>query len=67
MGQDSKIIDISAQFVHQTEKGFCVKNLKDKPTWLPKSQIEIEGENHMSGDSVQFQIPEWLAIDKELI
>lgn len=61
------IEELTAEFVHQADKGFCVKNLKGANVWLPKSQVEIESTNPEPGMIVSFQCLEWLAKDKELI
>lgn len=58
------IIEISLQKKHETEKAILVANLKNKDVWLPKSQIEIDSD---SKGIVEIQMPEWLAVDKELI
>lgn len=60
MPKNHDIIEVSVIIKHQTEKAILVDNLKDKPIWLPKSQIEIQSETEIS-------LPEWLAVDKELI
>lgn len=54
------IIEVAVEIKHQTEKAILVTNLRGLNTWLPKSQIEINSENEIS-------LPEWLAVDKELI
>lgn len=54
------IIEVSVIIKHETEKSILVDNLKGKPIWLPKSQIEIQNANEIS-------LPEWLALDKDLI
>ena len=33
--------------------------------WVPKSQVTDK--EHISGSDYEFTIPEWLAIDKEII
>lgn len=58
------IIEISCQKKHETEKAILVVNLKNKDVWLPKSQIEIDSE---AKGVIELQMPEWLAVEKELI
>lgn len=57
----SDLIDISGQIMHETAKAvlFSDTGEKDKAVWLPKSQIEVNG-NIVT-------MPEWLAKDKGLI
>lgn len=64
MRKDHNILELSCQKKYETEKAILVLNLKDKEVWIPKSQIEVD---HETGDVVDIQIPEWLAIEKELI
>lgn len=51
--------DVSWQF--ETEKAICFRNLKDEDIWVPKRFVEYD-----DSDST-LQIPEWLAMEKELI
>jgi hypothetical protein len=37
-------------------------SIDDRDVWIPKSQIEFHNK-----DSCYMEIPEWLAIDKELV
>lgn len=64
MMKNHDIIEVSCQKKHETEKAILVVNLKGKEVWLPKSQIEIDSDNK---GIVELQMPEWLAVDKELI
>lgn len=64
MTKNHDIVDISCKIKHETEKAILVTNLKNKDIWIPKSQIEIDSN---SRGIINFQIPEWLAEDKELI
>jgi hypothetical protein len=53
------IIHLDMTTHHETENAVLVRNLKSKAVWLPKSQIKINDDG--------IQMPEWLAIEKELI
>ena len=57
----SEEIEIDIEILAETDKAIMLENLQDEKVWLPKSQIDISA----SEDSML--IPEWLAIDKELI
>lgn len=48
-------LDIEAE----TELAIMVRDLDDRKVWLPKSKI------HIHDDGVD--VPEWLAIDKDLV
>ncbi len=54
------IIEIDVVILHETAKAIMVENYNEENVWIPKSQIEIHN------DGLTIQIPEWLAIDKEL-
>lgn len=60
MPKDDKIVDIKVHIKHETEKAILVDDLKGKPVWLPKSQVEIHPDGEIS-------LPEWLAIGKGLV
>ncbi len=49
--------------IRETAAAIYVTDDEEKKVWLPKSQIEYEGE---PGDTVTIEMPEWLATDKEL-
>ena len=51
---------------HETNAAFLVTDTTKEPVWLPKSQVYLEQDAGV-GDTVVFTIPEWLAIEKELI
>jgi hypothetical protein len=64
MGRNHDIIEVCCQKKHETEKAILVVNLKNKDAWLAKSQIQIDSDKK---GVVELQMPEWLALDKELI
>ena len=52
----------------ETDKAWQVDAGLKKDKWIPKSQILDYSENEFkSGDSIEIEIPEWLAFEKELI
>jgi hypothetical protein len=56
-----KIIDVDVDgIVTETEKAICVRHDR-KMIWLPKSQVEYDANENV------VTLPEWLAIEKELI
>ncbi len=62
----SDIIDIEVRVLHRTEMAAHVKDGDGRKAWLPLSQIEI----HPPDGSAMYQtvsLPEWLALEKELI
>ncbi len=62
----SDVIDISVQRLHETESAVLVTDSNpENGVWLPKSQIEIEPADV---EGLYFvTLPEWLALEKELI
>ncbi len=56
----SELVDLAGILRHETEKAFLVDFGEDKPIWLPKAQVENNGDG-------TFTLPEWLALDKGLI
>lgn len=58
--KESKLTDIEIHVRHETDKAYLVYDGK-KTVWLPKSQVQL------SDDKKTITMPEWLAIDKELV
>lgn len=58
--RSEKLVDLEIDRIkHRTEKAILIT--KDgKDVWLPKSQIEINDDDTIT-------LPEWLAIEKELV
>lgn len=61
------LIDLDCDYLGETPDAILIANPfegKDS-VWLPKSQIEIEYLGHVG--SITVTLPEWLAIEKELV
>lgn len=55
------IIDLDpVHFIHSTEKAWLLE-YDGKEFWVPKSQVEYDREEEV------LSIPEWLAIENELV
>ncbi len=57
--RDARLCDIAAELRHETAAAYLVFD-GAKKVWLPKSQVE-------RNDDGTFTMPEWLAVEKELI
>ena len=55
----STLADIEARLIHETDKALLLDDGKRK-VWVPKRLVEDNGDG-------TFTMPEWLAIDKELV
>lgn len=52
----------------ETELAWMVDGGRDKDVWIPKSQIQDYSETEYEiGDDIEIEIPEWLAMEKDLI
>jgi hypothetical protein len=62
----SDLIDVTLQLHHETAKAILVSEDgdRDNAKWLPLSQVEIERKER---GIVIVTMPEWLAMDKDLI
>lgn len=61
-------ITFTGKIIRQTDMAIMFRADDWQPdgsddTWLPKSQIAVV---HRQGDTVQIEIPEWLADDKDM-
>lgn len=61
----AKEVEISCEIRRETEKAFLVYDGK-REVWVPKSQITDYGETS-PGVVYSIFLPEWLAIEKELV
>ena len=71
MAKSQKICDLKLVLFRESEKAFLVglTEARDEAVWLPASQVE-KGDQCGSTRGLpihEFQVPEWLAIDKELV
>jgi hypothetical protein len=56
------LADIKGSIKRETEKAYLFSSLyEDKEVWLPKSMCEWDE------DSKEMTMPEWLAIERELV
>jgi len=53
-----KLVDIEVELRHETDAAYLV-NDGGESVWVPKSQCELDGST--------LTLPEWLAMEKELI
>lgn len=63
------MIDIECEFQVETEDAICIRpdpDDKKSDVWLPKSQIEWEGQAER-GEDIIVAVPEWLAEQEGLI
>ncbi|MGS5046038.1 MULTISPECIES: hypothetical protein [unclassified Mameliella] len=60
----AEVVDIEVILVAETPAAILVKEDEEADEiWLPKSQIEIDGE---IGETGAVTLPEWLAIERGL-
>lgn len=59
-------VEICLEIEWETDHGYLVTDGTTKPDWIPKSQVELD-EDGGPGDTVNFFMPEWLAIKKNFI
>jgi hypothetical protein len=57
-------VDVKIKYV--SDKAVLVITDKDEEIWLPKSQIICE-EDFEADKDVKITLPEWLAIEKDLV
>lgn len=57
----NEVIELKIEILLETNNAIAIENLNGITVFIPKSQIEI------SEDEKSMIIPEWLAIQKELV
>ena len=61
----AELVDIDVQVHHQTDRAILVSEEGEEKIWLPLSQIEVV--ISVDGFTATVTMPEWLALEKELI
>jgi RNase P/RNase MRP subunit p29 len=58
------LVDVACSLLQETEKAWRL-DTGDKTVWLPKSQCELDVDPASGHGTVT--LPEWLALEKEII
>ena len=58
------MIEFTAEILHETDKAYLLSDGTNE-FWIPKSQIETA--RCIKDMNWEFEIPEWLALDKGII
>jgi len=63
-----KLVEISVQFQHQTDKAVCIRTVEDGPDiWIPKSKCEVLQTDPLRGHYILLTTDEQTATDKGLV
>jgi len=63
--RNNNCLEFELEYIHQTPKAVLLSD-GDNQIWLPKSQIRGWDSQYKKGKMVWVEIPEWLAIAKDL-
>jgi hypothetical protein len=58
--RSDRLCDVEGELLYETERAYRIDFGGDEPVWIPKSQVECNGDG-------TFTMPEWLAIEKEIL
>ncbi len=58
--------ELAVRVVWGTESALLVTSDEESEVWLPRSQVKST-EEIKTGKTICIEIPEWLAIEKELV
>ena len=58
---------ISITIKHETDSAILVDHGMKDNVWIPKSQILDYEKDYIIGDTLEIELPEWLALDKGMI
>ena len=61
----NQTVEITAEVIKETDKSFVLSD-GDTKEWFPKSELD-HSPNPQIGDTVCFEMPEWLAIEKGFV
>lgn len=62
----SDLVDLEGRVRAVTDTAILFHSDDDESAWLPRSQIQVEGEIEV-GERVKIALPEWLAVEKGLV
>lgn len=57
---------IEAELTAHTDMAWMIDD-GDDAVWIPRSQCQCDSENPEHGETYEFTLPEWLALEKGLI
>jgi len=60
-----KTTEISLEIKHQTDDAFLLSD-GDNDAWIPKSLLD-HSPDPRTGEVIAFEMPEWVAIEKEFV
>ena len=63
---NGEIIEVTGEILSKSNMAILI-NDGDRDAWLPISQIQNYDESWKKGETVDLEIPEWLATEKELV
>jgi hypothetical protein len=61
----SNLIDVTVIVKHETEKAWLCDHGGKNPSWVPKSQAELEP--NKDGKTATLTLEQWLAEEKEMV
>ena len=64
----SESVWVDVTIVVETDQAILVDHGTDKEVWIPKSQISDQSKDpYQEGDTLEIEIPEWLANKNDMI
>ena len=60
------MVELTIFVIHQSEKAIWVEDLNGKKIWMPKANLEVDGDFE-SWQKNDITMPEWIAIKNELV
>lgn len=58
---------ITVTVKRESEKALLVEHGAGPDAWVPKSQILDYSDDYRPGDTIEIELPEWLALEKGMI
>lgn len=58
---------IAVTIKRETDKALLVEHGAGPDAWVPKSQILDYSDDYRIGDTIEIELPEWLALEKDMI
>ncbi len=58
---------ITTTIKHETDMALLVEHGAGPDAWVPKSQILDYSDDYKIGDTIEIELPEWLALKNDMI
>lgn len=60
-------VEINCVLLYDNEESYKIEDADGREVYLPKSECTLDPEGASEGEDITVTMPEWLAVDKQLV